>query len=181
MHLILENATCCGQPISSFALESFPRVTNLILHTGPGEPPARSESQASSVPLVFNSRVTRARLGGLSVLGGGAAARDHRCMPTEAFWTGIFGGSSFPHLEEVEIHHVRTQSTGWGAPTIPASELKGLKKITRLAVDNAPELNSTVLMSALQCAPSLKHLELKNISDLDYTGMPLDPRSDRVN
>lgn len=100
--------------------------------------------------------------------GFGSTARDHRCSPNKEFWTGIFNGLSFPHLEEVEIHHVHTHYNGWGAPIIPPSELKGLQKITRLSVDSAPELNSTVLMSALQCAPNLKHLELKNIAELDY-------------
>ena len=74
-------------------------------------------------------------------------------------------------LEEVEIHHLPHPTSGWGAPTIDKAELKGLKNITRLAVDGAPELNSFVLMSALPCAPNLKHLELKNINGLEYDGM----------
>jgi hypothetical protein len=164
MHLILENATCSGQPIRSFGTETFPRVTSLILHTGPGEP--QQPTQQANRALILNRRA----LGrGLHELLGGT--RDHRCVPTQEFWTGIFNGTSFPQLEEVEIHHVQTARAGWGAPEIPASELKGLMNITRLAVDSAPELNSTVLMSALQCAPKLKHLELKNIANLDYTGI----------
>jgi hypothetical protein len=165
MHLILENATCSGQPIRSFGTETFPRVTTLILHTGPGEPPL--PAQRANQALMLNSR--RNLLGqAFGALGG---TRDHRCMPTQEFWTGLFNGTSFPQLEEVELHHVQTPRAGWGAPDIPASELKGLANITRLAVDSAPELNSTVLMSALKCAPSLKHLELKNIADLNYEGI----------
>lgn len=53
---------------------------------------------------------------------------------------------------------------------IQPNELKGLKNIRRLAVKWAPELNSMVLMSALQCAPNLTHLELKFIDGLEYLG-----------
>ncbi|KAF8534737.1 hypothetical protein BDD12DRAFT_859034 [Trichophaea hybrida] len=164
IHLVLENATCSGQPITSFYQQTFPRVTSLILHTGPGQPQAHRSSTRPPNQLIFN-RSLASRMIGQEVLGG---SRDTSCRPNKDFWTGIFNGTSFPALEEVEIHHRTHLSHGWGAPTIDNSELKGLKNITRLAVDGAPELNGFVLMQALPCAPNLKYLELKNIDGLEY-------------
>lgn len=91
------------------------------------------------------------------------------CRPRAEFWTGIFNGTSFPHLEEVEIIHERS-GFFYSDVVIEAGELKGLQNIRRLAVKWAPELNSSVLTSALRCAPNLTHLELKFISGLEYSG-----------
>lgn len=170
MRLELENASCSGQPITSFFQESFPRITSLVLHTGPG-PRAPAPSQFPGTrPVVMNNARQHMNAPTRSLNTGG-------CSPNEGFWTGIFNGTSFPHLEEVEIHHVPMDIQGWGAPKLAPSDLRGLRNITRLAVSEAPELNGDVMMSALQCAPNLKHLELKNINGLDYEGNPHPPIS----
>lgn len=84
-------------------------------------------------------------------------------------------GLAITALEEVEINHRQCIRGNWGTKGIDASELQGLRTITRLVVDSAPELDDAVLESALVCAPSLKHLELKNIKGLTYGGMSITP------
>lgn len=94
--------------------------------------------------------------------------------PTQQF-KDLMRGSTTTALEEVEINHHRCVRGNWCIQKIDARELQGLRSITRLVVDSAPELDDVVLESALECAPNLKHLELKNIGGLSYPGMTCTP------
>lgn len=94
------------------------------------------------------------------------------CNPNAKFWSGIFNGSSFPDLREVEILHDSGSPASQWAKHVEFGEddLKGLGKVTRLVVNSAPELNDSVLMGALTRAECLKRLELRNIVGLSYEG-----------
>lgn len=102
------------------------------------------------------------------------------CRPNKKFWSGIFNGQSFPDLSEVEIRHdagIGGAGSTWNPTPVvfDNGDLKGLDKITNLIVESAPELNDSVLMSALNFAHKLKVLELCNINGLSYEGATLPP------
>jgi len=99
------------------------------------------------------------------------------CNPNAKFWSGIFNGSSFPDLREVEILHDSGSPASQWAKHVEFGEddLKGLGKVTRLVVNSAPELNDSVLMGALTRAECLKRLELRNIVGLSYEGTVCSP------
>ncbi|KAG0136809.1 hypothetical protein HOY82DRAFT_478431 [Tuber indicum] len=165
--LHISNGSCDAQPLTSFELETFPRVSTLILEVGV---PSISSGSASVPPArpsfhqVIPSRRTALQSWGRSGSG---------CNPNPKFWSGIFNGSSFPDLREVEVLHDPGSPASQWAKIVEFGEgdLKGLGKVTRLVVNSAPELNDSVLMGALTRAECLKRLELRNIVGLSYEAL----------
>jgi hypothetical protein len=161
--LVLENATCSGQPIISFLNESFPRVTHLVLNTGPGETVGRAWPTGSR-PVVMNRRALQQNFQN-------RFESSSSCMPSEKYWQAVFNGVTFPNLETFELFHISAVMPSFIMPNLGRLDLKGLAKITKLVVKNSPELNSEILMLALQGAPNLKHLGLICVPGLGYDGM----------
>ncbi|PUU78979.1 hypothetical protein B9Z19DRAFT_1047547 [Tuber borchii] len=168
--LHISNGSCNAQPLTSFELETFPRVSTLILAVG--FPSISSGSSTSGPPArpSFHQVIPgrRAALESWGRMGSG-------CNPNAKFWSGIFNGSSFPDLREVEILHDSGSPASQWAKHVEFGEddLKGLGKVTRLVVNSAPELNDSVLMGALTRAECLKRLELRNIVGLSYEALSM--------
>jgi hypothetical protein len=93
------------------------------------------------------------------------------CVGTAEYWGGLFNGVSFPDLQEIELHHTETPATRFIGAQLTEGDLRGLAKVTRLVVERAPELTSSVLISALPYAPHLKQLVLKELSQITYQGL----------
>lgn len=170
--LDIKNGSCDAQPICSFEGATFSRVSRLILHVGIVAVGAGSTSSggpsASSRSQVIPAR--RFPMNDYRAVGRGV------CRPNKKFWSGIFNGQSFPDLSEVEIRHdagIGGAGSTWNPTPVvfDNGDLKGLDKITNLIVESAPELNDSVLMSALNFAHKLKVLELCNINGLSYEAL----------
>ncbi|CCX34570.1 Similar to hypothetical protein AOL_s00083g50 [Arthrobotrys oligospora ATCC 24927]; acc. no. EGX47838 [Pyronema omphalodes CBS 100304] len=160
IQLLLKNATCSRQPISSFAEQEFRRVTSLILETGPPAPGTLPRSPHVPPPMILNSSIARQMRQN--------PPQEHGCYPSREFWSAIFNGYSFPDLKEFDLQHMHCIGIGKPPVTFEPPDLTILGSLEKLVVTAAPELDSSVLLGALPYATKLKHLELRNLASIYY-------------
>ncbi|EWC46734.1 hypothetical protein DRE_03979 [Drechslerella stenobrocha 248] len=172
--IIISHSACDSQPVRSFESEVFPRVTTLILDLGE-DPTLQSDSHSSGSGSRAHGSIVPIRPMRRPY---SRPTPGHRCVPNAKFWTRFFNGSSFPHLQRLELHHRSWRGTSTPAYYNPAEPILfttedtlGLAKIERLVVNCVPEFNDSVLMAGLQHAPRLTDL---HIEDCRVTYIALD-------
>ncbi|KAG0644726.1 hypothetical protein HOY80DRAFT_1132864 [Tuber brumale] len=161
------NGYCDADPLTSFKLDTFPRVSTLVLAV---RAPAISLRADTPAPAADSSRL-EVPCDPMGLKTGGRLGSG--CYPNARFWAAIFNGYSFPDLREVKVLHAPGSTSCQWANVVEFSErdLKGVRMVTTLVVNSAPELNDSVLMGALARAECLKRLELRNIAGLSYQAL----------
>ncbi|KAI5820858.1 hypothetical protein BZA77DRAFT_300102 [Pyronema omphalodes] len=163
IQLLIKNATCSRQPISSFADHEFRRVTSLVLETGPPALCTLPKAPHVPPPMIFNGSTAR--------LMRQTPLQEHGCYPSREFWSAIFNGYSFPDLKEFNLQHMQCIGIGKFPVIFEPSDLTLLSNLEKLIVTAAPELDSAVLLGALPYATKLKHLELRNLASIYHENL----------